>query len=63
MMFTVNDFVIQTVFNRSCAGTEEEYWWALTNDQDGYVVVWFDRQGNEIDHLHTYRYPPDLWGE
>lgn len=59
-MFKIDDFVIQNVFNRENAGTDEEYWWASTNDHDGYIIVWFDDDGNETDHFHTYHYPPDF---
>lgn len=57
----VEEFVLDRVMNRR--ETEDGvYWWAaLVKDMntvyEGYMVLWPD--GN---HIHTYRYPPDVWG-
>lgn len=61
--FLLDPFVFKLIFQRQRAGTDSEYWWAPTFDRDGYIVVWFDEEGIEVEHLHTYRYPPDVWGE
>lgn len=32
-------------------------------DGDGYIVYWNDDGGDGQDlYLHTYRFPPDVWG-
>lgn len=27
---------------------------------DGYIVLW--KFGDDVNYMHTYRFPPDVWG-
>jgi hypothetical protein len=53
----IDEFVRDNIFNHIPASDDrDEVWWALTKDQDGYIMVWEDGQ-----HFHTYRHPEDWY--
>jgi hypothetical protein len=64
----IDQFTIDQLFHRIDTMDGELLYWARTKHEDGYIVVWPDTRtidtadGMAAEHLHTYRYPPDVWG-
>lgn len=56
MALLIDDFVVEQLFERVDRADGTHYHYALTKDQDGWIVVFEDGE-----HLHTYRFPPDIW--
>lgn len=56
MALLIDDFVVEQLFERVDQSDGTHYHYALTKDQDGWIVVFEDGE-----HLHTYRFPPDIW--
>lgn len=55
-------YVLEHVFHK-CEGQDGPFYWRETVDQDGYIVYWPPAHpDDEWWYLHTYRYPPDVWG-
>lgn len=55
----IDQFVLDNVFHHIPATSHSDaVWWRETTDHDGYILVWVTGE-----HLHTYRYPPDLFEE
>lgn len=66
--FEVDEYVLNLVFHRlenpdgsvcywrSCALKED-----MLQGEQGYMVLWVGEDGR-TEHLHTYKYPPNVWG-
>jgi hypothetical protein len=57
----LDQWTIDQIFNRIDTLDGDLLYWAPTREGDAYIVLW--PRGHEYaEHLHTYRYPPDIWG-
>lgn len=54
--------MLDNVFNYVSeeASNDAEYWWAPTHSRQGWIVAWLEPNG--LETLHTYHYPPEVWG-
>lgn len=52
----ISPFVLEQVFHRIDTDDGPVWWRQAKEPNEGYIVFW------ETEHLHTYFYPPGVWG-